>query len=140
MSEGPERPDLALVIVIMLVIALCSGGLKLFAMLLRSLPLRHRFPQQILDLPVHTAQFISRPFFQVFPERRREPEQKRFAFIRGHPQEYNVPVLTTGLTSASPQRTTNRLLTMAALRSSSISTTSFAVSSFSAMSTILTAP
>ncbi len=53
---------------------------------------------------------------------------------------YSVPVLTTGVTWLSPQSTTMRLLTMAALRSSSNSTTCFSLSSSSAISTMLTAP
>ena len=51
-----------------------------------------------------------------------------------------LPVLITGLAPSSPQSTTIRLLTMAALRSSSISTTWSAASFLRAVSTIETAP
>src|SRR5215470_18366681 len=53
---------------------------------------------------------------------------------------YKVPVLITGCTSLSAHSTVMRLLTMAALRSSSSATTFLAERSFNAISTIDTAP
>ena len=53
---------------------------------------------------------------------------------------YSVPVLMTGCTSLSAQSTVIRFDTIAARRSSSSSTTCFADSSVSAISTIDTAP
>ena len=51
-----------------------------------------------------------------------------------------MPVLITGLALSSAQSTTSRLLTIAALRSSSSSTIPSAESFYNAKSTILTAP
>src|SRR5690242_11986653 len=55
-------------------------------------------------------------------------------------QLYSVPVLTTAWVPRSPHSTTSRLLTIAALRSSSSSTTPRRLSWSSAISTMLTAP
>ena len=54
--------------------------------------------------------------------------------------EYNEPVFNTGWAPLSPQSTTIRLLTIAALRSSSSSTIFFLLNCSSASSTIPTAP
>src|SRR5580692_2856100 len=83
----------------------------------------YRLPQDELDLGVHAAQIIRRPFLDLLPQFRRDPKQKRFARFPGHDQVYRVPVLITGDASEFPHNTTSRLLTMAALRSSSSLTT-----------------
>ena len=75
--------------------------------------------KQVLNLPIHAAQFILRPDFEVGPQLGIDAEKKRFAFRHYTRQLYRVPVLSTGWTSDSPQRTTIKLLTIAARRSSS---------------------
>ena len=113
-----------------------------FFLFLRALSFVHGLAQEVFDLPVDTAQFGGGPLFQFLPKIGRNAQEKRLAlfFVSWPFTGYSVPVLMTGDTSASPQRTTSRLLTMEALRSSSSFTTSFSANSRNAMSTMLTAP
>jgi hypothetical protein len=50
----------------------------------RAFSFRHCLPQQKFDLRIHTAQIIRRPLLDLFPQIRRDPEQKGFALFRGH--------------------------------------------------------
>src|SRR5439155_19205093 len=98
-------------------------------------------PKQILNLAIDAAQLTCGPGFQFSPKRRINAQEKRLSFHRQTTSQlYNVPVFTTGCTSDSPQSTTSRLLTIAAFRSLSSSTTRLSANSFSAISTMLTAP
>jgi hypothetical protein len=45
---------------------------------------RHRLPQHKLDLSIHAAQVIRRPFLDVLQKIGRDPEQKGLALFRRH--------------------------------------------------------
>jgi hypothetical protein len=61
-----------------------SRPFALFVLTLTALALFHRLPQQVFDLPIHTAEFIRRPFLQLFPEIGRDAQQKGFAIFGSH--------------------------------------------------------
>src|SRR5450756_1831663 len=102
--------------------------------------------QQVLDLRVDAAQLVRGPLLDIGPHFGVDAQQELLASGHGsaplcrRPHVYSVPVLTTGVTWLSPHSTTMRLLTMAALRSSSNSTILFLLKSSRAISTMLTAP
>ena len=75
--------------------------------------------QQEFDLRVDAAQVIGGPALQILPQLGRQAQQEGLAVGGSHGYAYRVPVLMTGEASELPHSTTSRLLTMAALRSSS---------------------
>ena len=92
--------------------------LSSISLLRKSLRVLKTFVNDPFDLTIHTAEFIIRPFFDLLEKLRIDAQHKGFAFAQTY-QEFNVPALTTGTASLSPQRTTIRLLTMEAFLSSS---------------------
>ena len=99
--------------------------------------LTHTLGEQILDLPVHRAEVILSPRGKGIVELRIQA-QGDLLFRLCH--QYRLPLFTMGCASRLPQSTTSRLETIAALRSSSSSTTLFSLRRSSAISTIPTAP
>src|SRR5439155_7590276 len=103
--------------------------------------LLQRTPEHELDLPVQAPQIVPRPALQRVEDRGIDPQQEGLALGHGSLHHwYSVPAFTMGCVSCSLHSTTSRLLTMAALRSSSRTTTERFASSASAISTMLTAP
>src|SRR6185503_1413503 len=94
--------------------------------------------EKVFDLRVHAAQLVRGPALHRLVRLRVDPQQD--GLLLGHDYVYSVPVFTTGCVFCSLHRTTRRLLTIAALRSSSSSTTLRFDSSSSAISTMPTAP
>src|SRR5215469_793915 len=99
-----------------------------------------RVQQQEFDLRVHAAQLVGRPLLDRLVELRADPQQEALALGHGTGYWYSVPALTTGCARCSPQSTTSRLETIAALRSSSRSTICCSESWFRASCTMPTAP
>ena len=99
--------------------------------------LTHTLGEQILDLPVHRTEVILSPRGKGIVELRIQA-QGDLLFRLCH--QYRLPLFTMGCASRLPQSTTSRLETIAALRSSSSSTTLFSLRRSSAISTIPTAP
>src|SRR5258706_329284 len=98
-------------------------------------------PEHELDLRVQAPQIVRRPALQGVEDRGIDPQQEGLALgHRSLHHWYSVPAFTIGCVSCSLHSTTSRLLTMAALRSSSRITTERLASSASAISTMLTAP
>ena len=81
----------------------------------------YAFGKQVFDLPVEGAEIFLCPGRKIPVQEIRKPERDLLFILPVHPP-YSVPELTTGCASLFPQRTTRRLETMAALRSSSSST------------------
>src|SRR5262249_28659312 len=98
-----------------------------------------RLDQQELDLRVHAPQLVRGPLLEARVELGADPQQEALAACQ-RTYWYRLPVLTTGCARCSPQRTTSRLDTIAAFRSSSSSTMRCSESWVSASSTMLTAP
>src|SRR5687767_8611647 len=149
---------------------LCTGGLLMRRVRSgQPSGVLQRAAEQILDLSVDAPELAGRPSLQGVVDLRVEPKRKslfvgHFLVCRGAPPPrpvpcslrllgngcdifllqcvhwYNVPAFTTGSTPFSLHSTTRRLLTIAALRSSSSDTTFLRLSSFRAISTMPTAP
>src|SRR5436190_4113555 len=106
-------------------------------------PAPERLAQKHLDLGVDAPEVGRRAALERAPQGRLDAQ--RVGLLRGlghapYSYWYSEPVLTIGCVSRSEQSTTIRFETIAARRSSSSSTTPFSDSSWSAFSTIETAP
>src|SRR5260221_9410604 len=102
-----------------------------------------RGPAPIVSARIRSAH--SRCAFPARPSSRgprtvRDPAATETIFVVSSRYVYKVPALTIGVTSPSPHSTTSKLLTIAALRSLSSSTTLLLARSSRAICTMLTAP